>query len=98
MGLQPGTGSAAYCSAVSFRQASSILSLAQRLNANSEAKSSCMVPSLAGTRTLYARLCNGPYGEGAGRRRDFARQATTLLFGARFHAVDAHGPIGEGHG
>src|SRR6516165_8641481 len=42
MGDQPGTGSAAYCSGVSLRQASSILALAHRLKANSEAKSSRM--------------------------------------------------------
>jgi hypothetical protein len=37
---QPGTGSAAYCSGVSFRQASSIRALAHRLKPKSETKSS----------------------------------------------------------
>src|SRR3712207_1746510 len=38
----PGTGSATYCSAVSLRQASRILVLAQRSYANKAARSSCM--------------------------------------------------------
>src|SRR5437773_9059892 len=41
----PGTGSATYCSAVSLRQASRTLVLAQRSYANRATKSSCMVIS-----------------------------------------------------
>src|SRR5450432_1514167 len=41
----PGTGSATYCSAVSLRQASKTLVLAQRSYANNAMKSSCMVIS-----------------------------------------------------
>src|SRR5262249_31831305 len=43
----PGTGSATYCSGVSLRQASSILSLAQRLKANRDAKSSFTIHLLS---------------------------------------------------
>src|SRR5258708_29046995 len=42
---QPGTGSAAYCSAVSLRQAAKALVLAQRSYANNATTSSCMVIS-----------------------------------------------------
>src|ERR1019366_777222 len=42
---QPGTGSATYCSAVSLRQASKTLLLAQRSYANNATTSSCMVIS-----------------------------------------------------
>src|SRR5258708_14518750 len=38
----PGTGSATYCAAVSLRQASRTLVLAQRSYANNATKSSCM--------------------------------------------------------
>src|SRR5205823_8172149 len=41
----PGTGSATYCSAVSLRQASKTLVLAQRSYANNATTSSCMVIS-----------------------------------------------------
>ncbi len=44
---QPGIGSAAYCSAVSLRQATSMWALAQRLKAKSEGKSSFMSAVLA---------------------------------------------------
>src|SRR5437667_3238075 len=52
----PGTGSATYCSAVSLRQASRTLVLAQRSYANNATTSSCMRIS-PGLGQRYCRYC-----------------------------------------
>src|SRR5262245_43834805 len=62
--VQPGTGSATYCSAVSARQASSIFALAHRLKANREAKSSFIGPTLL----LGPAYCRGRDGGPASTR------------------------------
>src|SRR5205823_1779731 len=56
----PGTGSATYCSAVSLRQASRTLVLAQRSYANNATTSSCMVisPGLGHGHYRYCRADN----------------------------------------
>src|ERR1700737_1483155 len=55
---QPGTGSATYCSAVSWRQASRTLVLAQRSYANNATTSSCMRIS-PGLGQGHCRYCRG---------------------------------------
>src|SRR5271166_4422833 len=85
--VQPGTGSATYCSGVSLRQLSSILSLAHRLNAYSEVKSSCMGSLLpAGTGVLCERPCRRQV-SGEGGWLTFATERTSLVsclvFGSR---------------
>src|SRR5438876_5599509 len=55
---QPGTGSATYCSAVSLRQASRTLVLAQRSYANNATTSSCMRIS-PGLGQGHCRYCRG---------------------------------------
>ena len=69
---QPGAGSAAYCSGVNFRHASSILEFAQRLKANSEAKSSCMITFLGQDSDVLMRHISRrswPTGEQEGAER-----------------------------
>src|SRR5207247_156087 len=85
----PGTGSATYCSAVSLRQASRTLRLAQRSYANRATKSSCMVISLG--------LGKGPMSGASGAVACVSgRAGTPPTHSLRRAAVHGNGAVAEG--
>src|SRR5580704_6974505 len=74
---QPGTGSATYCSAVSLRQASKSLKLAQRSYANKATMSSCMNKlhsRRADGRRKTGRLGERRSGSAVGFRQEILKQ------------------------
>src|SRR6202022_715569 len=85
----PGTGSATYCSAVSLRQASRTLPLAQRSYANRATKSSFMV--------ISPGLGKGPMSGASGAVGCVAgRAGTPPTHSLRRAAVHGNGAVAEG--